>query len=50
MVGRSTLGAALGLGARGVIVRCSACLNRRVFAPAQALLGPLPLWERTAFA
>lgn len=37
MVGRRTLGAALGLGANGVIVRCDACLHRRVFAPAHAL-------------
>lgn len=37
MVGYRTLGAALELGARGVLVRCGTCLNRTHFAPARAL-------------
>lgn len=37
MVGRKTLGAACELGANGVIVRCYACLNVRIFTSRHAL-------------
>lgn len=38
----STLQKAISLGARGVLVRCGTCLNRKHFAPATALklFGP----------